>query len=702
MVLTQPIDALGRHLRLRDPLFQAGLAIRLLLILLVVPATYSDWFLPFLQNSLAATALIDPWAAHQAAGLDPRAFPYGIGMYLVLMPLTALGTLIEGLSGDPGAAAIGLGLTILALDLAMLAVLHQVQPERHRKVLLLYWLSPIVLFICYWHGQLDLVPLLLLVLALLAIRQHRPVTAGALTGAAIAAKLSMVIASPLLIIYLIVNKRLRPLVAPFCAAMAGVAAAFQLPLLLSPAARGMVLGTPEVDKVYDLAIDSSGGLEIYLLLVVYVLLLFGTWSIQRISFDLLIALIAIGFLITVLMTPASPGWYLWPVPFAAVIFAGARLQTACILILFSSVFAGFHLLRSSGAAIPLLDLDLTSPFAGTLGLAERELSIWLSLLVAIGIVTCALLLREGIWRNDGFRISRRPILIGIAGDSGTGKDTLAEAMIGLMGQEAVAHVSGDDYHLWDRSKPMWQVMTHLNPHANDLFQYQQDVLSLADGRSILSRHYDHTTGRKSRPRRLFSNDVVIASGLHALYHPTICERCDVRIFLDMDEGLRRHLKIRRDVHQRRHEQANVVASFERRRPDRENFIQPQAENADLIFSLRPLHPDLLDEADRQDALPRLKLCARLRRGTPYEQLVRILIGVCGLHVEVLLSNFGGPVDVTLEGDVEAEDVKMAALALLPGLPDLMTLEPAWQGGTSGLMQLLVLNQTAYALRKRLA
>ncbi|MEM7041794.1 MAG: hypothetical protein AAF543_03175 [Pseudomonadota bacterium] len=702
MGLARWVDDLERHLRLRDPLFQIGLAIRLSLVLLVVPATYGHWFLPFLQNSIAAGAMLDPWAAHQATGLDSHAFPYGVSMYLVLLPLTAIGAMIDGLGGSQAAGAIGLGLTILVLDLTMLAVLQRLRPERPRRLLLLYWLSPIVLFIGYWHGQLDLVPLLLLVLAVLSIRQHLPASAGALMGAAIAAKLSMLIASPLLMIYLIVNKRLRPLLLPFCTAMVGIAAVLQFPLLISPAARSMVLGTPEMDKVYDLAISSSGGLEIYLLLVVYILLMFGAWSIRRISFDLLIALIAIGFLVTVLMTPASPGWFLWPMPFVALIFATARLQTTLIVMLFGFIFAGFHLMRSSGAEVPMLGLDLTLPWADTLGLTERELSIWLSLLVAAGIVTSALLLREGIWRNDYFRISRRPILIGIAGDSGSGKDTLADAMIGLMGRESVAHVSGDDYHHWDRSKPMWQVLTHLNPNANDLYQYQQDVLSLAGGQSILSRHYDHETGRKSKPRRQSSNDVIIASGLHALYHPAVAERCDVRIFLDMDDKLRRHFKIRRDVHERRHKQENVLASFDRRQPDRENFILPQSENADLVFSLRPLHPALLEDASHQDDLPRLKLCARLRRGTPYEQLVRILIGVCGLHVEVVLSHFGGPIDVTLEGDVEPEDVQMAAWELIPNLDDLVTLKPTWQGGTNGLMQLLVLNQTAYALRNRLA
>ena len=131
---------------------------------------------------------------------------------------------------------------------------------------------------------------------------------------------------------------------------------------------------------------------------------------------------------------------------------------------------------------------------------------------------------------------------------------------------------------------MWQVMTHLNPMANDLEGFCNDLVSLTDGKCVLSRHYDHKTGKMSKPSRLDSNDFIIASGLHALYLPVLRECYNLKIYLDIDEGLRRHFKLKRDVRQRGHTVERVLGSFEKREPDSARFIRPQSRHADLIFS----------------------------------------------------------------------------------------------------------------------
>ena len=105
------------------------------------------------------------------------------------------------------------------------------------------------------------------------------------------------------------------------------------------------------------------------------------------------------------------------------------------------------------------------------------------------------MIRQNISNDQFYRTTRKPVLIGIAGDSGSGKDTLVDSLVGLFGVESCAKVSGDDYHLWDRRKPMWQVFTHLNPLANDLSKFFADVNCLSNGQGIWSRHYNHDTGK---------------------------------------------------------------------------------------------------------------------------------------------------------------------------------------------------------------
>ena len=92
-------------------------------------------------------------------------------------------------------------------------------------------------------------------------------------------------------------------------------------------------------------------------------------------------------------------------------------------------------------------------------LGNHTSSLLHTIMVATGIILAMRILRETVSRNDYFRLSRKPFAIGISGDSGSGKDILSEAIQGLFGKHSVTTLSGDDYHLWDRQKPIWQVNT---------------------------------------------------------------------------------------------------------------------------------------------------------------------------------------------------------------------------------------------------
>ena len=115
-----------------------------------------------------------------------------------------------------------------------------------------------------------------------------------------------------------------------------------------------------------------------------------------------------------------------------------------------------------------------------------------------------------------FQIAENLFILGIAGDSGAGMDVF-RFLLELFGEHSVVKLSGDDYHLWDE-KPVWKVMTHLNPLANDL-EYSNDLIDLSDGKSIEISRYDHETGIKKSREKLNSNDLC-ASGLH-----TLCYLC---------------------------------------------------------------------------------------------------------------------------------------------------------------------------------
>ena len=509
----------------------------------------------------------------------------------------------------------------------------------------------------------------------------------------------MVVALPFFAIYLLNNRALRQRLPEFLSGFGLTILALGLPFLFSGAGLQMLLGNPEMGKIYQLAIGLAGNISIYVVPLIYLDMLYLVWRVRRLNFDLFQATTGMAFLLIVLMTPASPGWFVWCLPFL-VLYQAMSGRIAILLVgIFSGVYVLSTLLVTQLQFANGRDLALGATLHVPGQLGSHAVSLLHTAMVAIGLVLAIRIWREAISRNDFFRLSRKPFVVGVAGDSGAGKDTFADAITGLFGGHSVVKLSGDDYHLWDRQKPMWQVMTHLNPMANDLEGFCNDLVSLTDGKCVLSRHYDHKTGKMSKPSRLDSNDFIIASGLHALYLPVLRECYNLKIYLDIDEGLRRHFKLKRDVRQRGHTVERVLGSFEKREPDSARFIRPQSRHADLIFSLQPIHPRMLESFDDKHPL-RLKLVVSTRNGFNEISIHRVLVGVCGLHVDIVVGNDGADVQLTVEGEALAADIAMAAEMLCPRVLEFLDIPPKWQDGMLGLMQLITLSHISQALTKR--
>ncbi len=621
------------------------------------------------------------------------AFPYGYAMWVVFLPMT----LVAKLTGLPLLYAYHL--TILAADFCLLLTLRRLLPDRQRLLLIAYWLSPIVILASYGLGLNDLIPALLLCLSIVFVRQVELKLAGALLAAALSAKLSMVVALPFFAIYLFNNRPLRTRLPKFLSGFALSILLLWLPFLFSRAGIQMLLGNPEMGKIYQLAIGLPGNVSIYVVPLLYLVMLYVAWRVRRLNFDLFQAITGMAFLLIVLMTPASPGWFVWCLPFLAFYQAMSGHMAILLVGMFSATYVFSTLLVTQLKFAHGNELTLGAALQASGQLGIQATSLLHTGMVAIGLVLAIRIWREAISRNDFFRLSRKPFVIGVAGDSGAGKDTFADAITGLFGEHSVVKLSGDDYHLWDRQKPMWQVMTHLNPMANDLEGFCNDLMSLTDGKSVLSRHYDHQTGRMSKPFQIESNDFIIASGLHALYLPVLRECYNLKIYLDIDEGLRRHFKLKRDVQQRGHTFERVLGSFEKREPDSERFIRPQSNHADLILSLQPIHPRMLEDLDDKHPI-RLKLVVNTKNGYNELTIHRVLVGVCGLHVDIVVGNDGADVKMTIEGEVSSADIAMAAEILCPRVLEFLDIPPKWQDGMLGLMQLITLSHISQTLTKR--
>jgi uridine kinase len=637
---------------------------------------------------------LDPWQSWINNGGTPIAFPYGYAMWLYFMPIALLCNFINL------PLLYGYGASLLIADAALLLLLKKLLGVQNKLLLIFYWLSPISLIASYCLGYNDIVPIAILTGSIVLLNRQYLFLSSMLLIGAISAKLSMVLSLPFFLIYLFHNRSLRQILPIFIYGLVAGTLIFLLPFLLSRAGLGMLFSNPEMEKVYLLSIELVRNTSIYIVPLVYLLMLYAAWRVRRINFELFTALLGIAFLLVVLLTPASPGWFVWILPLLVAYQISSDKAAVYLTSLFSFLYVLSTLLLITQN---FTNLNLSQEWIGLVNTGflsnDRVDSLIHTALVAVGIVLAMRIWRETILRNDYFRLSRKPFVIGIAGDSGAGKDTYANAIIGLFGHHSVASISGDDYHLWDRHQPMWQVMTHINPAANDLETFAKNLIALTDGKSIQTRRYDHLTGKMSKPFTVGSNDLIIASGLHALYLPILRECYDLSIYLDIDEELRAFFKVQRDINTRGYSKEHVLNALSKRAPDSEKFIKPQSVFADLVMSLRPLHQNSLENASELNP-PRLKLVIKSRHGFNELTLKRVLIGVCGLHVDMTTKADVSEIELSIEGDANSLDIELAAQLICPQILEFLDLKPKWQNGVLGLMQLITLSHVNQALTRR--
>lgn len=179
--------------------------------------------------------------------------------------------------------------------------------------------------------------------------------------------------------------------------------------------------------------------------------------------------------------------------------------------------------------------------------------------------------------------SNRPIMLGVVGDSATGKTTVTDGLVTLIGADRVTHICTDDYHRYDRVERDIHNITALHPDCNYLDILEFHLEHLAKNEPILKPVYDHSTGTCTRPVYVQPRDLVMIEGLLGFYSEKMRRLYDVMIYLDPDERLRRMWKVRRDSAKRGYTPSQVLEQIAKRASDSRQFIRPQRQYADIVI-----------------------------------------------------------------------------------------------------------------------
>lgn len=182
---------------------------------------------------------------------------------------------------------------------------------------------------------------------------------------------------------------------------------------------------------------------------------------------------------------------------------------------------------------------------------------------------------------------QHPVVIGIAGGSGSGKTTVLERIVDAHGAGGIAVLDHDAYYCDLSHLPMEEreQFNFDHPDALETELMREHLDRLIAGKPVEKPIYDFTThSRRAETERVEPEPVVIVEGLLVLAEQPLLETMDIKIYVDAADDIRLMRRIRRDMHERDRSIESILAQYERHvRPMHLEFVEPSKRNADIII-----------------------------------------------------------------------------------------------------------------------
>lgn len=207
-------------------------------------------------------------------------------------------------------------------------------------------------------------------------------------------------------------------------------------------------------------------------------------------------------------------------------------------------------------------------------------------------------------------MKRKPLIIGVAGGTASGKTTIANAILASINHPQMVMIQHDAYYRDASHLPLAEraKINFDHPDALETDLMVRHLRELIAGRAIEMPVYDFACharlkkGIRKRPAK-----VIVVEGILIFCEPSLRELMDVKIFVDTAADLRFIRRLRRDIQERRRSMDSVIAQYLGTvRPMHEAFVEPSRKYADIIIpeGHNPVSTDLVVTLIRQ----------RLRRG----------------------------------------------------------------------------------------
>ncbi len=183
--------------------------------------------------------------------------------------------------------------------------------------------------------------------------------------------------------------------------------------------------------------------------------------------------------------------------------------------------------------------------------------------------------------------NRSPLVIGIAGGSGSGKTTVAQTILQRVGPERISFLQHDAYYKDLSGLPPVQRIEVNFDHPNSLETelLTQHILQLKGGQPAEVPIYDFSThSRTDRTYTVQPRAVILVEGILLFTEAPLRELFNVKIFVDTDSDLRFIRRLERDISERGRSLEMVVKQYlSTVRPMHLEFVEPSKRYADVVI-----------------------------------------------------------------------------------------------------------------------
>jgi uridine kinase len=476
-------------------------------------------------------------------------------------------------------------------DILILLVLSSMNKDKIFLVLLLYWLSPITLFISYIHGHLDVIPLSFLFVSFYFLSKKRLYYSIIFMALSLASKTTGVLVLPFYALYASSYLSTAKYKHASLLVLLLISTFFLLNIqfISESTFLNIIFNNRVYFSVLDTFIATSNNSSIYLFIVSYIIISLYAFTKKIKTRDTFLTFLALTFGTITLFTNASLGWYYWFIPFFIYFLLQSRKMPSIVLVTFTLAYILYYIFDNTDTIfflwhqqkLPFSLIKYTSHIA-----QGKVQSIIYSILFAHNLFILFYTYSEGIKKFINQKFYSVPFLLGIGGDSGAGKTTLAQLLSDTFGGKSYVNIiSGDDIHKWERGHTKWSEVSHLNPIANHIYSDYNQLKKLSHGYSIHRHTYDHDSGKFSNfKEKIKPTNLIIYEGLHPFYLEKTAQVFDLKIFLATDEQLVMHRKVIRDITKRSSSKEKVIAQIKQRRQDYEKYIMSQLHKANIVIS----------------------------------------------------------------------------------------------------------------------